>query len=217
MKILLPPAVIRIAKFATLVISFLPTVWVIFDIADNFNARSQIGVVGDGFLLVATLYLFGMTASWLYAGNIATSFTDFLLYPRRHLKAPPVITTRQKGLIASKNFLLAEAELCELRLAHPESPDVALMLADLHASPFFQSPETAIADILYYCQHRRLRWNKLNLQIAIRCSDYYRMLGMYNDAFEFLASEVNQNFIYTRRERNTIADRANAIASMYNL
>lgn len=217
MKKVLPPQIQTLAKLATLAISFLPTLWVIKDIKINFAAQSQLGIVGDGFLLLASLYLFGMTASYLYTGNIATSLTDFLFYPRRHLKAPPVITTRQKGLIAHKEYILAEAELCEMRLEHPESPDVALMLAELHAGNYFRSPETAIADILYFCKHRRLRWDKHNLQIAIRCSDYYRTIGNYDEAFEFLASEAEKKFIYTRRERRTIIERANAIAEKYDL
>lgn len=217
MKTEWPPQIQVLTKSAALAISFLPTLWVINDIKHNFAEQSRLGIVGDGFLLLGSLYLFGMTASWLYTGNIATSLVDFLLYPRRHLKAPPVIITRQKGLIANKEYVLAETELCEMRLEHPESPDVALLLADLHAGDYFRSPETAVADILYFCNHRRLRWDKQNLQIAIRCSDYYRMLGKHDEAFEFLASEVKKKFIYTPRERATIAERANAIAEMHDL
>ena len=49
---------IKILKFCTLLLSAAPLIWVICDIFDNFHAKSQIGVVGDGFLLVFALYVF---------------------------------------------------------------------------------------------------------------------------------------------------------------
>lgn len=201
---------IKILKFCTLLLSAAPLIWVICDIFDNFHAKSQIGVVGDGFLLVFALYLFGITGSLLYSGGMARSLTDFLFYPRHYLKIPPVITTRQKGLIAAKKYQLAEKELIELRAEHPYSPDVALMLADLHFETFL-SPETAIADILYYQQHRRLRYHHLNLRIALRCADFYMQLDKPQDAVEMLKKECGVIFVYSNRERNVLLQRAEAI------
>ena len=114
----------------------MPLIWVISDMFHNFHRGSQVGIVGDGFLLVVALYLFGISGSLLYSGSMARNFTDFFFYPRHYLKIPPVITTRQKGLIAAKKYQLAEKELGELRAEHPYSPDVALMIADLHFETF---------------------------------------------------------------------------------
>lgn len=206
---------IKFLKLGTLFASAAPLIWVICDIYDNFNAKSQIGVVGDGFLLVFALYLFGITGSLLYSGDMARSLTDFLFYPRHYLKIPPVITTRQKGLIAAKKYQLAQNELIELRAEHPYSPDVALMLADLHFENF-NSPETAIADILYYHSKRRLRYHHLNLRITLRCADFYTQLGKPQDAIELLKKECGVIFVYSKRERNVLLQRAEAIRESLN-
>lgn len=211
MKIILSRNQINILKFSALILSALPLVFTVIDIFDNFNAGSQIGVVGDGFLLVASLYLFGITGSLLYTGNMATGITDFLFYPRRYLKTPPVITTRQKGLISAKQYELAEKELCEMRLEHPESPDVALMLAELHAG-IYQAPEVAIADILYYMEHRRWRYHNLNLTLTMRCADFYQQLGRFAKAADLLRRESVRKLVYTERERTVFSARAEAIS-----
>ena len=206
---------IKILKFCALLVSALPTLWVVLDIYDNFSSNSAIGVVGDGFLLVFTLYLFGITGSLLYSGSMATSLTDFLFYPRHYLKAPPVITTRQQGLIAANKFQLAEKELFELRDKNPASPEIALMIADLHAGTF-ASPETAIADVLYYQRYRRLRYHQLNLQLAMRCTDFYTILNRHGEAVEMLEKELTIPFIYTRRERDVLRKRINVLSKQLN-
>ena len=206
---------IKFLKLCTLFASAMPVVWIVCDIRDNFNAESRVGIVGDGFLLVFALYLFGITGSLLYSGNMAVSFTDYLFYPRHYMKIPPVITTRQKGLISAKKYQLAEKELIELRSEHPYSPDVALMLADLHFENF-NSPETAIADILYYHSKRRLRYHHLNLRITLRCADFYTQLGKPQDAIELLKKECGVIFVYSNRERNVLLQRADAISDSLN-
>ena len=206
---------IKFLKLCTLFASAMPVVWIVCDIRDNFNAESRVGIVGDGFLLVFALYLFGITGSLLYSGNMAVSFTDYLFYPRHYMKIPPVITTRQKGLISAKKYQLAEKELIELRTEHPYSPDIALMLADLHADAF-ASTATAIADILYYHRHRRFRHHHLNLRITLRCVDFYILLGDPQSAIELLEKESHVLLVYTKRERAVLQMRADAISDSLN-
>lgn len=206
---------VRILKFCTLLASAIPVLLVITDIYDNFNRNSAIGVVGDGFLLVGALYLFGITGSLLYSGSMATNFIDFLFYPRHYLKAPPVITSRQQGLIAAKKFQLAEKELFELRDNNPASPEVALLIADLHAEAF-SSKDAAIADILYYQRHRRLRYHQLNLQLTMRCVDFYAALNRRNEAVEMLKRELTVPFVYTKRERDVLHRRLSALLQQLN-
>ena len=205
----------KILKFGTLFLSALPTLWVVCDIYDNFKSGSQIGVVGDGFLLVMALYIFGVTGSILYSGDMARNITDFLFYPRRYLKFPPVITTRQKGLIAAKKYQLAESELLKMRTDHPYSPDVALMLAELHFEAL-NNPENAIADILHYQQHRQLRYHHLNLRIALRCADFYIAVNKAAEAVEMLEKELEVIFVYSKRERGVLQQRADSIRQSLN-
>lgn len=206
---------VRILKFCTLLASAIPVLLVITDIYDNFNRNSAIGVIGDGFLLVGALYLFGITGSLLYSGSMATNFIDFLFYPRHYLKAPPVITSRQQGLIAAKKFQLAEKELFELRDNNPASPEVALLIADLHAEAF-SSKDAAIADILYYQRHRRLRYHQLNLQLTMRCVDFYSTLNRWGEAAEMLKRELTVPFVYTKRERDVLHRRLSALLQQLN-
>ena len=210
MKIILANWQIQILKLLILGCSVLPVLWVCGDLKRNFTGGSVFGVIGDGFLLLVALYIFGITFSLLYAGGMATGIVDFLLYPRRCLKAPPVITTRQKGLIARKEYLLAETELCEMRLRHPDSADVALMLAELHAS-VFESPETAVSDIAYYLRHRKLRYNNLHLTIAMRCADFMMKYTTAAPAAEFLQKESRTLLVYTARERKVMRLRAESL------
>ena len=103
-----------------------------------------------------------------------------------------------------------------MRREYPESPDVAMMLAELHAG-IWKSPETAIADIEYYFKHRRWRYHKLNHIMAMRCADYYQQLGQYDEAFDLLDRESGKKIVYSPRERQAMCDRANAIADTYDI
>ena len=89
------------------------------------------------------------------------------------------------------------------------------MLADLHFETFL-SPETAIADILYYHSKRRLRYHHLNLRIALRCADFYMQLDKPQDAVEMLKKECGVIFVYSNRERNVLLQRAEAIRESLN-
>ena len=197
------PWQIRIFKLMILVISFLPTVWIC---AGLFNSKSAVGVLCGAFPLMISLYFYGVVASLLYSGTYAGNFTDFLLYPRYYLKTPPVITTRQHGLITAGKYELAEKELFELRENNPASPEVTMLLADLHAGTF-NDPQQAIADIMFFRRKRRLRHHELNLQIIMRCTDFYLAASQTSQAIDLLKSETKIPFVYTKRERNVLRQR----------
>ena len=201
----------QILKFGILLLSLIPTLTVFSDLCKNFNSGAAIGVLADAFALVFTLYVFGITASALYSGNMASGLVDFLLYPKKYLKVPPVITSRQKGLIARKQFETAEKELQTMRDKHPASPDAALLLAELHAGAY-NDPGTAVADILYYHQKRRWRYHHLNLTITMRCADFYTALGDTENARNLLQKESRANFVYTARERQVLISRLNNLS-----
>ena len=217
MKIRFSNSQINFFKFLGFLISLIPLCFTVIDLCKNYQNASAAGVVIDGVFLLVSLYIAGITGSILYTGNMATNFVDFIFYPRRYLKTPPVITTRQRGLISARQYAQAESELCDMRLEHPESPDVALMLAELHASEAYRSPETAIADILYFFRHRRLRYHRLNLTLTMRCADFYQKLGYHDEAFDLLAKEAHRKLLYTLRERTVLADRANTILEEHDI
>lgn len=205
-------------KFFKLIILFIaasPLVLVVMDMRRAYSANSALGVAANGFMLLMALYLFGTVASLLYSGNIATGIIDLIFYPRHYLKAPPVMTSRQQGLIATQKFQLAEKELFELREKHPSSPEVAQLLAELHAGAF-KSPETAIADILFYRRKRRLRYHQLNLHLSMRCADFYVENNQLPEAVDFLTGELSVPFICTKREREVMQKRIAALQQQLN-
>lgn len=141
---------------------------------------------------------------------MARGVVDFLLYPRNYLKEPPVVISRQKGLIANGEYQLAETELCEMRMARPAAPEVALLLAELHAV-HFRSPETAVGDIVYYLSRRKFRHHPLNLTIMLRYADFQQELGEFAEAADLLKHESGR-LLYTARERKVLAERSAALA-----
>ena len=197
------PWQIKIFKLIVLIISFLPTVWICSGI---FQSQSVLGVLCYAPLLVVSLYFYGIVASLLYSGTFAGNFTDFLFYPRYYLKTPPVITTRQHGLITAGKYELAEKELFELREKNPASPEVTILLGDLHAG-IFNDPQQGIADIMFFRRKRHLRHHELNLQIMMRCTDFLLAANQLAQAVELLESEIKIPFVYTKRERNVLRRR----------
>ena len=197
------PWQIKIVKLIILIISFLPTVWICTWI---FQSKSVLSVLSYAPLLVVSLYFYGIVASLLYSGTFAGNFTDFLFYPRYYLKTPPVITTRQHGLITAGKYELAEKELFELREKNPASPEVTILLGDLHAG-IFNDPQQGIADIMFFRRKRHLRHHELNLQIMMRCTDFLLAANQIAQAVELLESEIKIPFVYTKRERNVLRRR----------
>jgi hypothetical protein len=178
-------------------------VWVCTGI---FQSKSVLSVLSYAPLLVVSLYFYGIVASLLYSGTFAGNFTDFLFYPRYYLKTPPVITTRQHGLITAGKYELAEKELFELREKNPASPEVTILLGDLHAG-IFNDPQQGIADIMFFRRKRHLRHHELNLQIMMRCTDFLLAINQPAQAVELLESEIKIPFVYTKRERNVLRRR----------
>lgn len=201
----------QVLKFGILLLSLTPTIMICCDLYKNYKSGSAAGIVLDGFSMVVALYVFGITGSILYSGNLATGVVDFLLYPKKYLKVPPVITSRQKGLIARRQFETAENELLIMRAQHPESPDVALLLAELHAG-HYRDCQTAIDDILFYHRKRRWRYHHLNLTLTMRCADFYTAINETGAAIQLLQKETQAKFVYTARERQVLIDRLHSLS-----
>ena len=197
-------------KLAILFLGAVPLILALDGLVGSVRNGSVTGVLACAFTLVPALYIFGMTASCLYSGAMARGVADFLLYPRNYLKEPPVVISRQKGLIANGEYQLAETELCEMRMARPAAPEVALLLAELHAV-HFRSPETAVGDIVYYLSRRKLRHHPLNLTMMLRYADFQQELGEFAEAADLLKHESGR-LLYTARERKVLAERSAALA-----
>ena len=202
----------KILKFVVLLISVFPTLCVAVRIADCANKMDFGGVISNGFMLLGALYLFGMTASALYSGTMATSFVDFLLYPRNYLRTAPVIVSRQKSLIVKGQYALAEAELVELREENPAAPEVALLIAELHAR-HFNAPDVAVMDIYYYFSRRKLRRHPLNFKIIMRCVELLSQMGREPEAAELLRREISMVLLYSAWERCQLQERVEMISN----
>ena len=197
-------------KLLILFLGAVPLILALDGLAGACRRGSIIGVLASAFTLVPALYIFGMTASCLYSGTMARGLVDFLLYPRNYLKEAPVVISRQKGLIANGEYQLAESELCEMRMQRPAAPEVAMLLAELHAV-HFRSPETAVGDIVYYLSKRKFRHHPLNVSMMLRYADFQQELGQFTEAAELLKRESGR-LLYTQRERKVLAERSAALA-----
>lgn len=178
-----------------------------------FKADNPQEVILGGIFLLAALYLYGLVTALLYSGPAATSLVDFLLYPRRFLKKAPPILSHQQGLITRRRFEEAELELLEVRQNHKDSPETALMLADLHALEFHDL-ESAIRDCLFYFKHRSWRYNELNLPIVLRYADWQTQLGRPEQALSRLEKEAKLVF-YPQGEKKTLLLRAESLREQF--
>lgn len=211
-KICIPRWLTSLLKFAALILSSLPSVYIFAEILRN---KSNLSALGYAFMLLPALYFFGITFACLYSGNMAFGIIDFLLYPRRFAKTPPIITARQKGLIAAKKYQLARTELLNMRAKAPASPDVTWLLVELN-STIFNHCQQASMDILFYCKHRSLRYHRFNLRMALRYADFQQQLNQLPEAVRFLRQEASNCFCYTARERKLLLQRAEAIEDSLN-
>lgn len=173
------------------------------------NARGAAGVICNGVFLLLGLYLFGLLCAWFFAGNAADGFITFLLYPKRFLKSAPVILSRQQGLITAGNFEKAELELMELREKAPDSPEITLMLAELHGREF-QDPAAAATDCRYYFARRSLRYHPLNLTIVLRYADWMQLLENQQEARSRLRIELH-SFAYPPADRKALSKRLESL------
>ena len=206
MKTKIPDGVILLLK----ILFFLASGALVAYVARGMcGASNQLSVVIDGFFLLSALYLFGISASLLFAGSAATALTDFMLWPRKYLKTPPVPLSRQQGLIAAGKYEQAECELLELRGDHPASPEIALMLAELHGD-VFGDIEAALADCEYYHRKRKFRYNPLTLELCLRRVDWLCAAGREEEA-EALLEEESKRFFYSVPDRNGLKKRLSAL------
>lgn len=178
-----------------------------------FKADNPLEVILGGFFLLAALYLYGLVTALLYSGPAAASLIDFLLYPRRFLKKAPPILSHQQGLIARRRFEEAELELLKVRQNHKGSPEITLMLADLHALEFHDL-ESALNDCLFYFKHRPWRYNELNLPIVLRYADWQIQLGRPEEALSLLEKEA-KIFFYPQGEKKTLRARAESLRQQF--
>ena len=206
MKIKIPDGVILLLK----ILFFLGSGALVAYVARSmFGAGNPLVVVIDGFFLLPALYLFGISSTLLFAGPVGNTLTDFMLYPRKYLKTPPVPLSRQQGLIAAGEHEKAECELLELRGDHPASPEIALMLAELHGD-VFGDIEAALADCEYYHRKRKFRYNPLNLEPCLRRVDWLCAAGREEEA-EALLEEESKRFFYSVPDRNGLKKRLSAL------
>ena len=173
------------------------------------GGTNQLLVVIEGLFLLGELYLFGMMSSWVLAGPLGDGLTDFLLYPRRYLKAPGVILSRQQGLIASGQYQQAECELLQLRAETPHSPEITRMLLELHGDIMLDG-DAAFADCRYYFQYRRFRFHPFNVEICLRYADLLCLAGIPEEAVKLLRAE-SRRFFYSQPDRKSLKNRLSAL------
>lgn len=208
MNIPVPVFVIRSLQFLILIVCAYP---VYFSISAMLNGTSRADVIVNGIFLLGSLYLFGLVCSILYTGMIAENLTDFFLYPRRYLKTAPVILSKAQGLIHRGNYEQAELELLQMRSETPASPELTILLSELHAD-LMNDKEAAVADCVFYFKHRNFRRHELNLQILFRCIQWMCDCGLQQKAAAQLDSD-SRLYIYTAAERQKIKARSKLLFS----
>ena len=198
----------------TLALTIVSGAWGIWLIYAMLHTNSSAMVIADGCCLLAALYLFGLSFSYTFSGTVADNLTDFLLYPKRYLKKSPPLLSRQQGLIKKGAFELAELELINQRQNFKGSPELALMLAELHATDM-QDPEGAVADCHFYFAHRNWRYHELNLTILLRYADWQTQLGNCAEALEQLTRDSRAGF-YPAVEKEAIRKRIESLRKQFS-
>ena len=203
MEINLPPRLLLLFKLGLVIATGVPVyrVWV-----QMIGASNQLEVVCNGVFLLIGLYFFGLLSAVLFSGSAAESVTDFLLYPARYLKKAPPVLSRQQGLITAGNFETAEAELMVCRGKNVSSPEIALMLAELHAEKM-DDLNAAVTDCEFYFSHRKWRYHPLNLHIVLRYADWQQKNGNTRAALERVSRELKCRF-YSAPDRKALGIRA---------
>lgn len=186
--------------------TIIPILYILHKMA---TATNFAGVVMYGFYLLAFVYLFGCTFSFMFTGTFATNFVDFLLYPKQYLKEAPIILSRQEGLITFERYNEAEEELLSLQKEKPATPEVVMLLSKLHYA-YLNNYPAAIKDFEYYFRHRKFRYNPFNIQILFTYIEYLLELQEIDKAIKVLQKE-QYLFLYSRMERKAIKSRLSAI------
>ena len=198
----------------TLALTIVSGAWGIWLIYDMTHTNSRVMVIADGCYLLAVLYLFGLSFSFTFSGAAANTLTDFLFYPKHFLKKAPPVLSRQQGLIKAGLLEQAEVELIEERQKYKSSPELALMLAELHAIDM-QNPAGAVADCRFYFAHRSWRYHELNLHIALRYADWQVQLGNHAEARKQLLRDARAGF-YPAVEKKSLLARAESLRNEFS-
>ena len=196
----------RFLNLAVTVAAGTPAAWCF---QTMLKMESQVSVVCKGIYLLLVLYIFGIVCSMQYYGCAAESLVDFLLFPKKFLKKPAPILSMPQALLASGRTAEAECELLRQRSQNPGSPELALMLADLHAG-IFNDPEAAVADCSFYFAHRNWRYHELNCKIVLKYADWQSQLGRRDKALERLVKEARASF-YPRADKKAFLARAGSL------
>ena len=165
--------------------------------------------IDDGLLLFSILISFVIFYS-VHSGDMALWVVDFAFPFKKNTKAP-LLLLRQKNLIAAREYELAEKELCELRLKNPGAPEIALLLAELHAGKYFCSPEAALADLQYYIEKRSRTPHPLDCKIIMEYVSLLQHLGNLQQAADLLQTESVKNRFYSRGELQNLKKRLHLI------
>lgn len=205
-NITIPDSVVLLLKIAAVAGAAYPAA-VSFRAMLTANSRAE--VIFNGIYLLGSLYFFGLIFSAIMSGIASAGFTDFLLYPRRYLKHPPIILSRPQGLIHRKLYIQAEHELLQMRADNPSSPELTLLIAELHADCMGDT-EAAVADCMFYFKNRKFLRHALNLKILFRYAEWMCDCGRLREAVQQLNSDSKRIF-YTAAERRQITERKNSL------
>ena len=206
MKINLRPYQLLLLKLAITVGAGIP-VYCVF--SRMLSSRNPAEIICCGVYLLIGLYIFGLLSAVLFSGCAAESFTAFLLYPARYLKKAPPVLSRQQGLITTGNFETAEIELMAYRQKYASSPEVALMLAELHGVQM-NDLKAAVTDCEFYFSHRKWRYHPLNLHIVLRYADWQEQLKSPRTALERVTRELKCCF-YSAPDKKALRMRAESL------
>ena len=192
-------------KIFLTIIAFAPMVAVI-----KLNMMRLLPQYLENGLLLSSILISFLIFYSVHSGDMAEWFVH-VVFPFKKNKKAPMLLLRQRNLIAAREYKLAEKELCELRLKNPRAPEIALMLAELHAGKFFCSPETALADLQYYIEKRSGTPHPLDCKIIMEYASLLQHLGNLQQAADLLQTESGKTLFYSINEQQNLKKRLDSI------
>lgn len=164
-----------------------------------FAAKSYIEAALLVFALPFVIFAV-LIAFRLWGGLLADNFTYSLLASRKTLKEAPLILSPYAGMVARGEGLAALADLEELFVQYPDTPEIAGMLAEVYLRDA-EAPDQFIQLVERYFERSKRVAGPDNLTLLMVYAD---LRG--SDALPVLAGEVERN-VYMPSEQKAIRNR----------
>ena len=188
--------------------------WKFFEDLRTIKGGSY-AALGPIMMAVIGLAAAGLCAGLIFGqigGDVAGAwFADLMLYPRKFLGKPPVLTSHAQGLIKLHEYRDAEHELQDIVRVHPDDRQAALLLGQLYLDHLRDYPAAETGAAAYLARATR-RAERGDLDLVNLCVDACLEMSRPRDALRYLEIELGRSD-YSDLERSVMLSRRDALQS----